>query len=115
MSGQYLNLGSSGNAGPMALTTPVRSIGAPFRPSIQRPVLCTYVIELNDTTNTSILLTSDGANPPVTPRSAYLLTSPTPDIQTVTLTALVLPGHWVQLTAAGSAIATVLSSNEVVL
>lgn len=97
--GDYLNLGSDGNAGPMTVNSaPGRVFGTAFRPSTARPVLCLYTCRIIGGTSARghIEFRSDSANPPTTVRCRFGFGDLAMTCETV-LPYIVPPGHFVRL------------------
>lgn len=118
----FLNLGATGNAGAMTVSGVARAFDTPFRPSLERPVLVQYVVSLTSTNTdlASVELRVGGSPTPSVPRAyaAVLTTSATESITTVsTLTALVLPGEYVDIAnvSTNPADATLVVQTETVL
>jgi hypothetical protein len=91
---------------PDAPTTPSRSIGAAFQPSATKAVLCSYTVQLVETTGQhgTVKLLSDAANPPTTERSQADINNANAATHTasVELTYLCPPGHYVKLVSSGT-------------
>lgn len=69
--GEFLNLGSDGNAAPMTVSSPARAVDTNFVPNTQRPVLCIYSFRVTGAAGGTghIELRADFFSPPTTVRA----------------------------------------------
>ena len=118
-----LNLGSDGNAPSMTVSGPVRAIGGAFQVSPARPAFVCYSVQvaLSPGDSAIISIRSDANNPPTTERVRFQIGTDAGVGGDVTYTgivsALILPGHFVEIRASGSAgaSAALITASEWVL
>lgn len=102
---------------PATPTTPTRTLGVAFQPSVTDTVDAVYTIKqiVLHGQDSVVTLLSDSANPPTTERGSVelALTDDTASITTrQQIVYRVPPGHYVKLVASGTGTPSVQSSSE---
>lgn len=101
---------------PDAPTVPSRVVGTAFQPSATKAVLCSYTLQLLETTGQhgTVKLLSDAANPPTTERTQADINNANAASHTASdqLTYLCPPGHYIKLVSSGTGTPTITQQVE---